>query len=129
MKVQIHKLFETLLETIDAEPETVLGYSLTSSPRLSDFLDDLDPSMSLDWSNQSFFGQPVLRERVLKQAGLDDICSPEDVLITSGAAEANFLVFSNLIEPGDDVVLESPGWPQAWVLAEALGEVPRELKL
>jgi len=72
MKVTIHKLFDYLLETTAAEPpECFIGFSLARSPRLKDFLPDLDPELSLDWNGKSFLGLPSLRQRVLDQAGLD----------------------------------------------------------
>ena len=66
---------------------------------------------------------------VLAQAGLTGLCTPADVLITAGAAEANYLAIMQLLEPGDRIVIEIPGWPQAEVLAKAKGaeivRVPR----
>ena len=121
MKVKIHKLFEYLLETTAAEPEAILGYSLSNSPRLGDFLDDLDPHLSLDWNNRDFLGLPELREHVLAQSGLSHICQLADVLITAGTAEANFLAIMQLVQPGDEMIAESPGWPQPFVLGEAIG--------
>ncbi len=130
MKVRIHRLFEYLLETAGAEPpECFLGFSLSTPPRLGDVLPDLDPALPLDWNGVSFQGLPALRQRVIDQAGLGPACGPENVLITAGAAEANYLVFRQLLEPGDEVVTDTPGWPQAGVMAKAIGarlvEVPR----
>lgn len=129
MKVTIHKLFDYLLETTAAEPpECFIGFSLARSPRLKDFLPDLDPELSLDWNGKSFLGLPTLRQRVLDQAGLD--LPPDSVLITAGAAEANYLLFRQLLTAGDEIVTEAPGWPQAGVMAKAIGarlvEVPRD---
>jgi aspartate/methionine/tyrosine aminotransferase len=129
VKVTIHKLFDYLLETTAADPpECFIGYSLARSPRLGDFLADLDPDLSLDWNGVSFLGLPVLRQRVLDQAGL--ALSPDTVLITAGAAEANYLLFRQLLTAGDVVVTEAPGWPQVGVMAKAIGarlvEVPRD---
>ncbi|MEP4702413.1 MAG: pyridoxal phosphate-dependent aminotransferase [Parasphingorhabdus sp.] len=121
MKVKIHTLFQYLLDTTEAEPEAFIGFSLAPSPKLGDFLDALDPEMSLDWNQKSFRGLPALRERVIAQAGLQDRCSVDDVLITAGAAEANYLAFMQLVQSGDEVVVERPGWPQAEVLAQAVG--------
>ncbi len=121
MKVKIHTLFQYLLETTTADPEAIVGLSLARSPRLGDFLDDLDPDLSLDWNQKSFRGLPALRERVLGQAGLAADLTPDDVLITAGTAEANYLAFMQLVQPGDEVVVEQPGWPQAEVLAKAVG--------
>lgn len=121
MKVKIHTLFQYLLDTTETDPEAFIGFSLAESPKLGDFLDDLDPEMSLDWNLKSFRGLPSLRQRVIDQAGLGKICTADDVLITAGAAEANYLAFMQLVEAGDEVVTETPGWPQIEVLAKAKG--------
>lgn len=129
MKVTIHKLFDYLLETTaQTPPECFVGFSLARSPRLKDFLSDLDPDLSLDWNGVSFLGLPALRQRVLDQARLD--LPADSVLITAGAAEANYLVFRQLLTAGDEVITEAPGWPQVGVLAKAIGaalvQVPRD---
>ena len=121
MKVKIHTLFQYLLDTTEAEPEAFVGFSLSEPPRLGEFMDALDPDLPLDWNQKSFRGLPALRERVLEQAGLAGLCRPDDVLITAGAAEANYLAFMQLVQPGDEVVTERPGWPQVGVLADAVG--------
>jgi hypothetical protein len=121
MKVKIHTLFQYLLETTAATPEAILGFSLSTSPKLADFLPDLDPNLRLDWNGVSFRGLPALRAAVIAQANLGDHCTPDHVLITAGAAEANYLAMMQLVQPGDEVVLETPGWPQAAVLARAIG--------
>ncbi|WP_147126628.1 aminotransferase class I/II-fold pyridoxal phosphate-dependent enzyme [Shimia ponticola] len=121
MKVKIHTLFEYLLETTGSEPEAFVGFSLSQPPKLGDFLGDLDPDLSLDWNGQSFRGLPALRDNVLAVSGLSDACAPDDVLITAGAAEANYLAFQQLVAPGDRVVTETPGWPQIDVLGRAMG--------
>ena len=121
MKVEIHKMFEYLLKTTDQAPEAVIGFSLARSPRLKDFLDELDPDMSLDWNNRSFAGLPELRDHVIRQAGLNEQLSADDVLITAGAAEANYLAIRQLVGPDDEIVTETPGWPQVGVMAKAIG--------
>ncbi|MDO8982727.1 aminotransferase class I/II-fold pyridoxal phosphate-dependent enzyme [Cypionkella sp.] len=121
MKVKIHTLFQYLLETTEAAPEAIVGFSLSGSPRLGDYLADLDPNQSLDWNSRDFRGLPELRDHVLAQAGLSEICTPADVLITAGAAEANYLSIMQRLQPGERIVIEAPGWPQAEVLAKAKG--------
>jgi len=121
MKVKIHRLFEYLLETTEHSPEAIVGFSLSASPTLGDYLSDLDPALSLDWNGRDFRGLPELRDHVLAQAGLAGQCTPQDVLITAGAAEANYLAIMQLLQAGDEIVVESPGWPQAEVLAKAKG--------
>ena len=120
MKATIHKLFDYLLETTASEPpECFIGFSMARSPRLKEFLADLDPELSLDWNGKSFLGLPALRQRVLDQAGLGPPL--DSVLITAGAAEANYLLFRQLLTAGDEIVTEAPGWPQAGVMAKAIG--------
>ncbi|MCC5971811.1 MAG: aminotransferase class I/II-fold pyridoxal phosphate-dependent enzyme [Pararhodobacter sp.] len=121
MKVRIHKLFQYLLETTEASPEAIVGFSLATSPKLKEFIGDLDPELPLDWNNRSFLGLPELRGHVLRQAGLEGVCTADDVLITAGAAEANYLAIRQLVGPGDHMVTETPGWPQAEVLGRAIG--------
>ena len=119
MKVKIHTLFQYLLDTTQSDPEAFIGFSLAEPPKLGDFLDALDPTMPLDWNLKSFRGLPELRKRVIDQASLQGFCKADDVLITAGAAEANYLAFMQLVKPGDEVVTETPGWPQIEVLAKA----------
>lgn len=121
MKVKIHTLFQYLLETTQSAPEAIVGFSLSQSPRLGDFMDDLDPDLVLDWNNRDFSGLPELKDHVLRQAGLLGVRAPADVLITAGAAEANYLAIMQLLQPDDEIVIETPGWPQAEVLAKAIG--------
>ena len=122
MKVTIHKLFGYLLDTAgDAPPECVLGLSLSAPPRLREFLAELDPDLPLDWNGASFQGLPALRDRVIAATGLAGLCTADDVLITAGAAEANYLCFRQILNTGDEIVTDSPGWPQAGVMARAIG--------
>lgn len=127
MRVKIHKLFESFLQAHAAQPEASLVHSHTQSPCLGEFLDELDPNLSLDWSGQSFRGLPALREKVVERWGYAPDCGPDDVLITAGAAEANFLAISNLLGPGDEMIVDVPGWPQPLVLGEAIGAEVKQL--
>ena len=120
-KVRTQALFESLLRSVEAAPESFLGFSQASPPRLGDFLSDLDPDMSLDWNGVSFQGLPALRQHVIDQAGLTKVLTKDDVLITAGAAEANYLVLRQLLQAGDEIIIERPGWPQAEVVARSQG--------
>ncbi len=48
-------------------------------------------------------------------------CAPENVVTTTGASEANFLVFSSFLERSDDFVIEKPGYQPMWLTPEMLG--------
>lgn len=67
-----------------------------------------------------------LREKI---AGLYADTSPEEVLVTVGAAQANHMVVSTLLEPGDRMVFFSPGYRQVPGLAANLGCEVREVPL
>lgn len=47
--------------------------------------------------------------------------TPDDVLVTTGAIEANFLVFNALLSPGDHVVTVSPAYQQLHSVPRAIG--------
>jgi aspartate/methionine/tyrosine aminotransferase len=47
--------------------------------------------------------------------------SPEAVLVTTGAIEANFLLFATLLRPGDHVVAVHPAYQQLYTVPRALG--------
>lgn len=46
---------------------------------------------------------------------------PDNVLVTTGAIEANFLAFNVLLEPGDHVVAVYPAYQQLYSVPRALG--------
>ncbi|MFN3385953.1 MAG: aminotransferase class I/II-fold pyridoxal phosphate-dependent enzyme [Candidatus Thermochlorobacter sp.] len=49
--------------------------------------------------------------------------TPDDVIFTYGASEAADLVFSALLEPGDEVLVPAPGYPLYTAIAAKLGAV------
>ncbi len=48
-------------------------------------------------------------------------CGPDNVLVTTGAIEANFLLFNVLLNPGDHVVAPYPAYQQLYSVPRALG--------
>jgi aspartate/methionine/tyrosine aminotransferase len=48
-------------------------------------------------------------------------CGPENILVTTGAIEANFLLFNVLLNPGDHVVAPFPAYQQLYSVPRALG--------
>ena len=59
-------------------------------------------------------GTPELRQiiaNLYKGAGVDN------VLVTTGAAEANYLTIHTLLEPGDEMALMAPNYQQVWGVA------------
>ena len=63
-------------------------------------------------------GLPELRETVAEQ--YCDL-SGDNIVITTGASEANFVVVSALAGPGDHVIIEHPNYPSLYEVPRSLG--------
>jgi aspartate/methionine/tyrosine aminotransferase len=83
---------------------------------LSDLI-DLDPADVLLGYSQSD-GSDELKTRI---AALYDDASPDNVVATTGGAEANYIVVWSLVSPGDRVVVVEPTYGQTPGLARGLG--------
>ncbi|MFO7245551.1 MAG: aminotransferase class I/II-fold pyridoxal phosphate-dependent enzyme [Thermaerobacter sp.] len=70
-------------------------------------------------------GTLELRRRVAALYGIE----PEEVLITQGAIEANYLLFRALVEPGDAVVSMFPAYQQLYSAAAMAGAEVRLWRL
>ncbi|HUQ40987.1 MAG TPA: aminotransferase class I/II-fold pyridoxal phosphate-dependent enzyme [Candidatus Limnocylindrales bacterium] len=62
-------------------------------------------------------------------AGFHSGASTENVVITTGTSEANFLAITTLVSPGDEVVIVMPNYMQLHGLATGLGARVREVWL
>jgi aspartate/methionine/tyrosine aminotransferase len=82
----------------------------------------LDVRLGYSQSN----GTDVLRTRI---AGLYRGATPDQVLVTTGSAEANYLTALRLIEPGDAVAMLLPNYLQLWGHVQNLGAVVRGFRL
>src|SRR2546430_7727547 len=74
----------------------------------------LDVRLGYSQSN----GTDLLRSRI---AALYEGVAPEQILVTTGSAEANFVVCWRLVEPGDTVAVMLPNYLQTWGLAQNFG--------
>jgi aspartate/methionine/tyrosine aminotransferase len=63
-------------------------------------------------------GTQQLRETI---AGTYASVSPDEVLVTTGAIEANYLLFNSLLDAGDRVVAVFPAYQQLYAVAKAIG--------
>lgn len=67
-------------------------------------------------------GEPALRAAIARALGGRGIaCGPQDVLVTAGAQQALDLVARTLVEPGDTVAIEDPGYFGAALSFQAAG--------
>jgi aspartate/methionine/tyrosine aminotransferase len=94
---------------------------------LSDLYGLLDPNVAIDLAAE-IAGMPLgyseargtLALRTALAGTYDDV-TPDDVLVTTGAIEANFLVFNTLLRPGDHVLAVSPAYQQLHSVPRAIG--------
>ncbi|HKD82108.1 MAG TPA: aminotransferase class I/II-fold pyridoxal phosphate-dependent enzyme [Candidatus Angelobacter sp.] len=108
--------------------EINLADSSVKCANVSDLLagEDPRPLLELPLYYPEVNGTGLLRERI---AALYHNASAKNVLVTVGAAQANWMICSTLLEPGDEVVVVSPGYRQVWGLAKNLGCRVKEAQL
>src|SRR5437660_11878623 len=108
--------------------EINLADSSVKCASVSDLLtgEDPKPLLELPLFYPEVNGTGLLRERI---AALYPGATANNVLVTVGAAQANCMVVSTLLERGDEVIVVSPGYRQVWGLAKNLGCNVKELQL
>jgi hypothetical protein len=85
-----------------------------------------DPLLDVRLGYSQSNGTDTLRQRV---AALYPSASSEQVLVTTGSAEANYVAALRLIEPGDKVAMMLPNYLQLWGHVQNLGAVVRGFRL
>src|SRR5947209_12863683 len=108
--------------------EINLADSSVKCASVSDLLtgEDPKPLLELPLFYPEVNGTGLLRERI---AALYPKATAGNVLVTVGAAQANWMICSTLLEPGDEVIVVSPGYRQVWGLAKNLGCHVKEVQL
>jgi aspartate/methionine/tyrosine aminotransferase len=114
-----------MMEQIMSEWEKVVEFNLSESGVHPMTARDLvqEPAelerllnIGLDYSQTN--GTPELRERI---CALYPGSTPDGILATTGASEANFIAIWTLLEPGDELVLMLPNYMQIWGIARNMG--------
>jgi len=127
MKIPIFEL-----ERVQSIYENTVDYNLTESGfhplTLSELLtpEQIDGLTSTVLGYGQTNGSVPLRERI---AELYEGQTIENVLVTNGSAEANFVACHSLLEAGDEVVMMVPNYMQIWGIVEEMGAVPRAFHL
>jgi len=113
------------IERLLSRWENVVDYDLSESGVLPVTLGELLASESMDeelldlrLTYAQTNGIEPLRERI---AALYPGASADNVLVTVGAAEANYLAMSTVVEPGDELVMMRPNYMQIWGIAQNRG--------
>ncbi|MHA2156381.1 MAG: aminotransferase class I/II-fold pyridoxal phosphate-dependent enzyme [Candidatus Hodarchaeales archaeon] len=104
--------------------ENRVEYNLTESGvhpyKLTELLkqEEIDKLLSLRIGYGQTNGSDELRETIsliYPKADLDN------VLVTNGSSEANFVTVWSLLEPGDELILMLPNYMQIWGIARSFG--------
>ncbi len=77
-----------------------------------------DPLLDVRLGYSQSNGTDALRERI---AALYPGTTPDQVLVTNGSAEANYVAALRVIEPGDQVAMLMPNYLQLWGHVQNLG--------
>ena len=84
--------------------------------KLGELIEKIDPETMLVYGSTR--GSNEVREAI---SHLYSEVSPDEVLVTNGTAEANFLVASSLLVEGDEFLLVTPNYLQTLGIAQAAG--------
>jgi aspartate/methionine/tyrosine aminotransferase len=85
-----------------------------------------DPLLDVRLGYSQSNGTDALRERI---AALYPGATPDEVLVTNGSAEANYVAALGVIEPGDQVAMLLPNYLQLWGHVQNLGAQVRPFRL
>jgi len=96
------------------EVECDIGESGVKFFNLGDF--ELNARIQLRYGYHR--GNPSLRELVVRDYGG---MSEENVVITTGASEANFAIIASLIDSGNHLIVEHPNYPSLYEVPASLG--------
>lgn len=118
---RIQSLYENTVEH-NLSDSGVHPYTLNELLSKEQIANMLDEEVGYGWTN----GATELRQSV---ANLYKNKSPDEVVITNGSAEANFLIVMSLLNPGDELIVFVPNYLQMWGWAKALGVTVKEVQL
>lgn len=118
------KIEKFTLERVQSLYENVVDYNLTESGfhpySLREILSEkkIDSLLSLPLGYGQTNGSEEVRDRISSYYPHTD---RSNILVTSGSAEANFLVTWSLLDPGDEILLMQPNYQQIYGLARSFG--------
>ncbi|UCG26334.1 MAG: aminotransferase class I/II-fold pyridoxal phosphate-dependent enzyme [Chloroflexota bacterium] len=115
-------LMERWMSLYEQEVEYNLSESGVHPIRLAELLGDdpaaVDELLSTELNYPHVNGTPELRATI---AGLYEGATADNILVTVGAAEANYIATRTLLAPGDEIVIMLPNYMQIWGIAKNHG--------
>jgi aspartate/methionine/tyrosine aminotransferase len=121
------------LERMMSRWENVVEYNLSESGvhplSMHELVNDstlLDEILSIRLGYAQANGIGELRERI---AALYPGATADNVLVTTGCAQANFTAALSMLHPGDELILMLPNYMQIWGIAQNFGFTLRTFSL
>lgn len=118
MKIFQPFLMERMMSKFEQDVEYNLSESGVHPVLLRELLggdgNEFDKLLDTELNYPHVNGIPALRERI---AGLYDGATTENILVTVGASEANYLSIRTILSAGDEVVVMLPNYMQIWGVA------------
>ena len=113
------------LERIMSKWENVVEYNISESGvhpiTIRELAEDpavIDELLTTGLNYPQANGIPELRQRI---AALYPGATADNILVTVGAAEANFITIQTILQPGDEMVMMLPNYLQLWGVAHNYG--------
>jgi len=121
------------MERMMSKWENVVEYNLSESGvhplSVREFVEDpavIEQLLTTPLHYPQANGIIELRERI---AALYPGATPDNVLVTVGCAEANFITLQTLVAPGEEMVMLLPNYMQIWGAAQNLGIIVKSFHL
>lgn len=120
------------LERVQSLFENTVDYNLTESGFHPYTLDQLLTKEQINTLTHEVIGYGQTNGSVQLRtniSGLYSDASQQNVLVTNGSSEANFIACHTLLEKGDEVVMMVPNYMQIWGIAEEIGCTLKSFRL
>ncbi|NIN69216.1 MAG: aminotransferase class I/II-fold pyridoxal phosphate-dependent enzyme [Anaerolineae bacterium] len=121
------------MERMMSKWENVVEYNLSESGvhpmSVSEFVEDpsvIEQLLTTPLHYPQANGIIELRERI---AALYPGATPDNVLVTVGCAEANYITVQTMMAPGEEMVMMLPNYMQIWGAAKNMGIEVKEFRL
>lgn len=116
------------LERVQSVYENTVDFNLTESGFHPYTLNELLDKKELEEINNMYLGYGQTNGSIPLRKRISNLYHGTDennVLVTNGSAEANFIACRTLLEKGDEMVMMVPNYIQMWGIAEEMGCKPK----
>ena len=121
------------MERMQSTWENLVDYDMSESGvrpltlrELTDMGFDLEAFLDQPLGYSQSNGTIELRERI---AAIYPGTGIDQIEVTNGTSEANYLIALSLLEPGDTVAMQVPNYMQMWGVSRSLGADVRTFRL